>query len=63
MSPGDRVELVRTTDEYTHLRPGALGTVVRVSNDLGRGEVYHIRWDDGSNLSMLPGEGDVVAPA
>ena len=49
---GDRVRLIRTTDPYTHLRPGDLGTVA-VVDDLG---TVHVAWDDGSSLGLVPGE-------
>ena len=52
MKAGDRVRLVRCTDPYTRLRPGALGTV-SVVDDLG---TVHVRWDDGGNLGLVPGE-------
>lgn len=50
--PGERVRLVRTTDPYTHLRPGDRGTVLGV-NSLG---TVHVAWDCGSNLGMVPEE-------
>lgn len=53
---GDRVMLVRTTDEHTHLEPGALGTVSLV-DDWG---TVHIAWDDGSRLGMNHELGDVI---
>ena len=54
---GDRVALVRTDDPDTRLRPGDRGTVVRWDPTQGQ---LHIRWDSGSTLTMLPGEGDQV---
>ena len=54
---GDRVALVRTDDPDTRLRPGDQGTVTRW--DPAQGQL-HIRWDSGSTLSMLPGDGDQV---
>jgi hypothetical protein len=54
---GDRVALVRTDDPDTRLRPGDQGTVTRW--DPAQGQL-HVRWDSGSTLSMLPGEGDQV---
>ena len=59
-SPGDRVELVATTDPYTRLRPGDRGTITRVTN---RPEpTINIQWDDGSTLAILPGAGDRIRP-
>jgi Domain of unknown function (DUF4314) len=60
---GDRIALVATDDPDTRLRPGDQGTVIRW--DPAQGQL-HIRWDSGSSLTMLPGEGDQVrltAPA
>lgn len=55
--PGDRIALVATADIYTRLRPGDQGTVTRW--DPAQGQL-HIRWDSGSTLTVLPGEGDQV---
>ena len=52
---GDRVELVRTSDPYTRLQRGAIGTVSRID---GIGTV-HIAWDDGGHLGMIPGEDEI----
>lgn len=49
--PGERVELVSTTDAYTDLRPGERGTVVSV-DDVG---TLHVAWDNGSALGLVPG--------
>lgn len=49
---GDRVRLVRCTDPWTDLGPGALGTVTFI-DDLG---AVHVRWDCGSSLGLVPGE-------
>lgn len=54
---GDRIALVATDDPDTRLRPGDQGTVTRW--DPAEGQL-HIRWDSGSTLTMLPGEGDQV---
>jgi hypothetical protein len=48
---------VRTDDPDTRLRPGDQGTVTRWDPAQ---EQLHVRWDSGSTLSMLPGEGDQV---
>jgi hypothetical protein len=48
---GDRIRLVRVVDDYTKLRSGIHGTVTGV-DDLG---TVHVRWDDGSNLGLIPG--------
>src|SRR5262245_5772436 len=57
--PGDRVELVRTNDPYTQLRPGDQGTVRHVRENLGEPEIA-VAWDDGSRLSILPDSGDQI---
>ena len=49
---GKRIELISTTDLYTELKPGDLGTVDFV-DDLG---TIHITWDNGSQLGLVPGE-------
>lgn len=48
---GQRVRLVHTSDPYTNLTRGALGTVRRV-DALG---TVHINWDSGSRLGLVPG--------
>jgi Domain of unknown function (DUF4314) len=55
--PGDRVALVATDDPHTRLRPGDQGIVIRW--DPAQGQLQ-IRWESGSTLSMLPGEGDQI---
>ncbi len=57
--PHDRVELVHTNDEYTKLRPGARGSVIRQTRD-DWGTVVAVAWDDGSSLSILLAEGDRI---
>lgn len=59
---GDRVRLVHTSDGWTTLRPGDLGTVDMVTEALGHPQVW-VHWDNGSKLAMLPGEGDVIEHA
>jgi Domain of unknown function (DUF4314) len=49
---GRRVRLIRTTDPYTGLRPGAEGTVSLVDS-MG---TVHVDWDEGSSLGLIPGE-------
>jgi Domain of unknown function (DUF4314) len=57
-TPGDRVELVATTDPYTHLRPGDRGTVTGVTDTPE--PTIDIQWDNGSTLAILPDAGDRV---
>lgn len=56
---GDRIEFVSSSDPYTKLTAGTLGTVTesRVLR-FGYGDVVYVRWDDGSTLTMLRDEGD-----
>jgi len=54
-NPGDRVRLVSTSDPYTKLEPGALGTVHRVVESRTESSLF-VRWDDGSRLSLIEGE-------
>lgn len=53
---GDRVELVRCTDEFTRLEPGTQGTVTGV-DDMG---TIHVSWDNGSRLGMIEDAGDRI---
>lgn len=61
---GDRVRLVRTTDLHTRLTSGDEGTVTRVDDRRLLGDygelAISVRWDSGSNLTMLPNEGDEI---
>lgn len=50
--PGARVRLLGTTDLFTELRPGALGTV-SIIDSLG---TVFVNWDSGSSLGLVPGE-------
>lgn len=52
---GDRIELVRTSDEYTLLRPGSTGFVERVTRHPSGPSVVSVKWDDGSGLMLLEG--------
>jgi hypothetical protein len=58
--PGQRVVLIHTSDPYTRLRPGALGTVRRHDQ---QANTVTIAWDDGSTLSMLLDDGDRITLA
>lgn len=49
---GQRVRLVFTDDEYTDLKPGDEG-VIQGQTD-GAYPQLHVRWDNGSNLSLIP---------
>jgi len=50
-----RIQLVKTLDPYTDLKPGDLGTIEYViKNDLIEDQIS-VQWDNGSNLMMLIG--------
>ncbi len=57
-APGDTVQLVHTSDEFTRLRPGDTGEVVAVDVHEREGEVVHVEWATGSTLSLLACLGD-----
>ena len=46
---GDRIKLIHTDDPYTELRTGHKGTIEFIN-----AVQVSIKWDNGSNLSMLP---------
>lgn len=48
---GKRVQLISTTDEYTSLTYGDLGTINYI-DDIG---TVFVTWDNGSNLGLVPG--------
>jgi hypothetical protein len=54
---GDRIALEYTADPHTRLRPGDQGTVTGYDPKLGQ---LGVRWDSGSTLAMLLGDGDRV---
>ena len=56
--PGERVELVKTTNTYSNLEPGAQGEVGSV-DDAG---VIHVNWDSGEQVDILPSAGDIIKP-
>lgn len=51
-APGTRIRLISTSDPYTALTPGDVGTVELV-DDAG---TIHVAWDSGSHLGLIPGE-------
>ena len=63
---GKRIELVHTDDPYTKLKPGDKGTVTGVwAQDMSGWRGYkvdyllNVKWDSGSNLSMVIGRDQV----
>ena len=53
---GKRIEMVSTSDPYTNLKAGDLGTVEFV-DDMG---TIHVAWDNGSMLGLVPGEDQYI---
>lgn len=51
---GRRIRLDHCDDRYTHLTPGALGTI-DFMDDMG---TLHVHWDSGSQLGLVPAGGD-----
>ena len=49
---GRRVRLIWTSDRYTKLKPGDLGTA-EFEDDAG---TLFVRWDSGSRLGLVPNE-------
>lgn len=49
--PGDRVELIKCKDEYTHIPPGEKGTVDLIDS----AGTVHVTWDNGYHLGLVPG--------
>ncbi len=56
---GKRIKLVRTSDPYTSLKPGDLGTVVdilKVNLPPKPFTQVFVKWDSGSSLALIQGE-------
>ena len=51
---GDRVELVRCTDQYTRLKPGTRGEVTFIDST----GTVHVKWDGGARLGLVEEAGD-----
>lgn len=53
---GKRIQLIKTLDPYTKLKPNDLGTIEYVIKNNGLIEdQISIQWDSGSNLMLLIG--------
>lgn len=50
-----RIRLLQTSDPHTDLKSGDLGTVIREHDDPTWGTVVDVKWDNGSNLSLIWG--------
>lgn len=58
---GKRIQLVKTLDPYTELKPGDLGTIEYVIKNNGLVEdQISVQWDNGSNLMMLVGRDQYI---
>ncbi|MGA6922184.1 MAG: DUF4314 domain-containing protein [Nitrososphaeraceae archaeon] len=57
---GKRIELIRTNDPYTDLKPGDRGTVVDISELPYEDTPFKVmvQWDNGSRLAILEGHDD-----
>ena len=57
---GKRIELIRTKDPYTDLKPGDRGTVVDVTELPYEDTPFKVlvQWDSGSRLAILEGHDD-----
>jgi hypothetical protein len=55
---GKRIELVRSEDQYSYLKPGDRGTVVEVSELPYEDMPFKVwvHWDGGSRLPILEGQ-------
>jgi hypothetical protein len=58
---GERIKLVRSSDPYTRLRRGDLGTVTREPYDNAGSMCIGVDWDNGSSLSLVEGEDSWVS--
>lgn len=58
---GKRIQLVKTLDPYTELKPGDLGTIEYLIKNNGIVEdQISVQWDKGSNLMMLVGRDQYI---
>jgi len=55
MSDGKRISLDYTSDPYTDLKSGDLGTVIGERIDPWGDTQVYVRWDNGSSLSLISG--------
>jgi archaellum component FlaG (FlaF/FlaG flagellin family) len=49
---GDRIELVFINDTWTRLKPGDLGTIVKIESESDENLVW-VQWDNGERLALL----------
>jgi hypothetical protein len=57
---GKRIELIRTNDPYTDLKPGDRGTVVDITELPYEDTPFKVlvQWDDGLRFAILKGHDD-----
>ena len=57
---GKRIELIRTNDPYTDLKPGDRGTVVNITELPYEDTPFKVlvQWDDGLRFAILEGQDD-----
>jgi hypothetical protein len=54
---GERIQVVRCLDEHASVFPGARGVIEFVDSNGTR----HVRFDDGTQLGLVPGIDDWIA--
>lgn len=54
LKKGDRVVVLYMEDEFAPIPMGTAGTVVSHANVMGD-DLYHVKWDNGSQLSLISG--------
>jgi hypothetical protein len=50
-----RIRLVHTSDQYTKLKTGDMGTILSEIKDPWGDTVVSVKWDNGSSLSLISG--------
>ena len=63
--PGDRIRLIKMTDDPNPIEPGTMGTVTSINTVYLFGEDHlNVDWDNGRTLSLLVGtdEFEVIEP-